>query len=377
MHTQHIETVIIGAGQAGLATGYHLQRRQRPFVILDSERRVGDGWRQQWDSLRLFSPAFVDALPGLPSPARPWSYPTKDEFADYLQAYAAHFRLPVRLSTRVERVAAANGTRGGTARYVVTTDSGQITADNVVIATGTFGRTPLVPDFADQLDPSILQLHSSEYRRPSQLPSGPVLVVGASHSGCDIAYEVAVTHPTILVGRDTGQIPVPFNSPLLKVVFPVMLFCFGHVLTRRTPIGRKELEHFRFSGGPRLRVQTKDLAERSVDWFKERVTAVEDGKPVVGDRGAIDIRTVIWCTGFRQQFGWVDLDVFDDHGWPRELGGVVEEAPGLYFMGLGFQSSARSMLIHGAGHDAAHVVREIVRRGPVRERAEGRQPAAA
>jgi putative flavoprotein involved in K+ transport len=312
-----------------------------------------------------------------PSWTRPWSYPTKDEFADYLQAYAAHFRLPVRLSTRVERVAAANGTRGGTARYVVTTDSGQITADNVVIATGTFGRTPLVPDFADQLDPSILQLHSSEYRRPSQLPSGPVLVVGASHSGCDIAYEVAVTHPTILVGRDTGQIPVPFNSPLLKVVFPVMLFCFGHVLTRRTPIGRKELEHFRFNGGPRLRVQTKDLAERSVDWFKERVTAVEDGKPVVGDRGAIDIRTVIWCTGFRQQFGWVDLDVFDDHGWPRELGGVVEEAPGLYFMGLGFQSSARSMLIHGAGHDAAHVVREIVRRGPVRERAEGRQPAAA
>src|SRR5690606_3404175 len=116
------------------------------------------------------------------------------------------------------------------------TDRGQLHADNVVVATGTFGRTPMIPDFADQLDPSIVQLHSSEYRRPGDLPPGPVLVVGASHSGCDIAYEVAETHPTILAGRDTGQIPVPFSSPLLKIVFPVMLFGFGHVLTRRTPI---------------------------------------------------------------------------------------------------------------------------------------------
>ena len=377
MHTQHIETVIIGAGQAGLATGYHLQRRQRPFVILDSERRVGDGWRQQWDSLRLFSPAFVDGLPGLPFPAPAWSYPTKDEFADYLEAYAVHFRLPVRLTTRVERVAAANGSRAGSARYLVTTDAGEITADNVVIATGTFGRTPLVPGFADQLDPSILQLHSSEYRRPSQLPPGTVLVVGASHSGCDIAYEVAATHPTILAGRDTGQIPVPFNSPLLKVVFPTMLFAFGHVLTRRSPIGRKQLEHFRFGGGPRLRVQTKDLEGRGVDWVRDRVTGVEDGRPVVGERARVDVRTVIWCTGFRQQFGWVDLDVFDDHGWPRELGGVVDQAPGLYFMGLGFQSSARSMLIHGAGYDAAHVAGQIVKRRVDRQLAERRQPTAA
>jgi putative flavoprotein involved in K+ transport len=356
-HTQHIETVIIGAGQAGLATGYHLQRRERPFVILDSESRVGDGWRQQWDSLRLFSPAWADALPGTPFPAAAWSMPTKDEFADYLEAYAAEHRLPVRLGTRVARLAPADR---GASGYVVTTDSGQISADNVVIATGTFGRTPLIPDFADQLDPGIVQLHSSEYRRPGDLPPGPVLVVGASHSGCDIAYEVAETHPTVLAGRDTGQIPVSFTSPLLKVVFPTMLFAFGHVLTRRTPLGRKKLEHFRFNGGPRLRVQTMDLADRGVDWVKDRVTGVEDGKPVVGHRGAIDVRTVIWCTGFRQQYGWVDLDVFDERGWPRELGGVVDEAPGLYFMGLGFQSSARSMLIHGAGYDAAHVAKQIL-----------------
>jgi putative flavoprotein involved in K+ transport len=204
-----------------------------------------------------------------------------------------------------------------------------------------------------------------------------VLVVGASHSGCDIAYELAASHPTTLAGRDTGQIPVPFSSPLLKIVFPTMLFAFGHVLTRRTPIGRKQMEHFRFGGGPRLRIQTKDLQDRGVDWVRGRVTGVEDGRPVIAERGAIDVPTVIWCTGFRQAFDWVDLDIFDDHGWPRELAGVVEEAPGLFFMGLGFQTSARSMLIHGAGHDAAHVAEQLAKRVASRRSAEGRAPAAA
>lgn len=377
MHTEHIETVIIGAGQAGLATGYHLKKRGRPFVILDAESRVGDGWRNQWDSLRLYSPAFVDALPGKRFPAPGWSMPTKDEFADYLESYAAELALPVRLGTHVVGLSCPPGAAVGDAGYVVTTDTGTIHADNVVISTGTFGRTPAVPDFAEQLDPSVVQLHSSEYRRPGQIPAGPVLVVGASHSGCDIAYELAASHPTTLAGRDTGQIPVPFSSPLLKIVFPTMLFAFGHVLTRGTPIGRKQMEHFRFGGGPRLRVQTKDLADRGVDWVRGRVTGVEDGKPVIAERGAMDVRTVIWCTGFRQAFEWVNLDIFDDHGWPRELGGVVEEAPGLFFMGLGFQTSARSMLIHGAGHDAAHVVEQLAKRVTSRRSAEGRAPAAA
>lgn len=362
IETEHIETVIIGAGQAGLAAGYHLRRRGRPFVILDSEDRVGDGWRQQWDSLRIFTPAKVDALPGRRFPAPAWSFPTKDEFADYLEAYAAELGLPVRLGTRVQSVACPPGAQPGEAGYVVTTASGQLLADNVVIATGTFGRTPSVPTFADQLDPMVVQLHSSEYRRAADLPPGPVLVVGASHSGCDIAYEVAASHPTILAGRDTGQIPVRFDSPPAKVVLSMMLFAFGHVLTRRTPMGRKAIEEFRFSGGPRLRVQAADLDGRGVVWVKDRVVGVDDGRPVVAGRGTVEVRTVIWCTGFRQVFDWVELDIFDEHGWPREMYGIVDEAPGLYFTGLGFQSSARSMLIHGAGHDANRVVGHLVRR---------------
>jgi putative flavoprotein involved in K+ transport len=368
---QHVETLIIGAGQAGLATAYHLQRLGRECLVLDAESRVGDGWRHQWDSLRLFSPAWADSLPGMRNPRPALSFPTKDEFADYLEAYAAQMQLPVRLGEAVHRVRSAEG--GG---YVVTTAAGAtLTADNVVICTGSFGRTPQVPDFADQLDPGIRQLHSSEYRRTAQLADGPVLVVGASHSGCDIAYEVAASHPTVLTGRDTGQLPVPghFDTPRTAIGFAVALFVFSHVLSRRTPVGRKEMEEFRMHGGPRLRVKDRDLADRGVDWVQERVTGVVDGRPQLAGGRVVDAATVIWCTGFRQVFGWVDLPVFGDDGWPREKFGVVDEAPGLYFSGLCFQSAAASMTIHGAGRDAEYVARHIA----VRSRDRRRRPVAA
>lgn len=381
MRTEHIETVIIGAGQAGLATAHHLQRMGRPCVVLDSSVRVGDGWRQQWDSLRLFSPAWADGLPGMAFPAPRWAFPTKDEFADYLEAYAARFRLPVRLGTRVERVSPLSIPPGGSpdaqvgsSGYVVTTAGGQIHADHVVVATGTFGRTPHVPSFADQLDPSIRQLHSSQYRRASQLPEGQVLVVGAAHSGCDIAFEVAATHETVLAGPDTGQIPVPFGSPLFRVVFPTMLFVFRNVLTRSNPLGRKAKEHFRH-GGPRLRIQQRDLAGRGVDWVTGRVVGAREGLPLLDDGRVVDARTVVWCTGFRQAFDWVDLPVFGEDGWPRELRGVPDEVTGLYFCGLQFQYAASSMLIYGAGRDAKHVATRIAdRAGTVsaRDRRAGR-----
>lgn len=358
--TEHIETVIIGAGQAGLATAYHLQRLGRPCVVLDAEARVGDNWRHQWDTLRLFTPAWADSLPGMRNPLPRLSFPTKDDFADYLESYAARFSLPVRVRTAVARVSVAEG--GG---YLVTTVAGGlITAENVVVCTGTFGRTPMVPGFADQLDPGIRQLHSSEYRRPAQLADGTVLVVGASHSGCDVAYEVAASHQTVLAGRNTGQLPAPgrFDTPRTAIGFAVALFVFTHVLSRRTPMGRREMQEFRLHGGPRLRVKDRDLRERGVDWAQERVAGVVDGRPQLESGRVVDAGTVIWCTGFRQAFGWVDVPVFDEHGWPRERFGVVDEVPGLYFSGLCFQSAAVSMVIHGAGRDAAHVARHVAGR---------------
>jgi putative flavoprotein involved in K+ transport len=295
-------------------------------------------------------------------PAAPWSFPTKDDVAAYLEAYAGRWDLPVRLGTRV----------GGLARdtddgFVVTTDAGPIHCDNVVVATGTFGRKPAIPDYAPDLDPSILQLHSSEYRRPGQLRDGPVLVVGASHSGTDIAYELAATRPTTLVGRDCGEIPIRLESRLIPVVFPVLMFAWGHVLTRRTPVGRKEMASIRFHGGP-MRVKRVDLDERGVVRDEARVEGVRDGLPLLPNGKTVAAANVIWATGFRQAFDWIDLPILGADGWPREHRGVADDVPGLYFCGLSFQYAFSSMLMAGAGRDAEHVARHITQRTPRRDR---------
>jgi len=356
MTTQHIETLIIGSGQAGLATGYHLQRLGRQFLIVDRNARVGDNWREQWDTLKLYSPAKYDALPGLPFPAPPWSYPGKDEVADYLEKYAINADLPVRMSTSVDRLEA----RGD--GFAATLGADTITCDNVVVATGSFGRTPRVPDFARELDPAIRQLHSSEYRRPSQLGSGPVLVVGASHSGCDIAYEAAEQLPTTLVGRDLGQIPLDWNSRAIRFAFPILIFMWRHVVTRRTPIGRKEMAEVRHHGGPMLRIKRGDLARRGVVRHTSRVAGVKDGRPLLDDGTVVDAATVVWCTGFRQAFDWIDAPVFGDDGYPEEYRGVVESVPGLFFCGLSFQFAFSSMVLPGVGRDAAYVADRIAAR---------------
>lgn len=365
-----IDTVIIGAGQAGLSTGYHLQRRGIPFVILDAAPRVGDQWRRQWDSLKLYSPAHVDGLPGLPFPARRWTFPGKDAVGDYLETYARTFDLPVCLETRVQ----ALDTDGE--GYVVTTDRGRFTCRDVVVATGTFGRTANVPGIAPDLDPRILQLHSSEYRRPSQVNDGTVLVVGASHSGTDIAWELAETRPVVLAGRDCGEIPPRLGSPVFRVVFPVLLFAWRHVLTRRTPMGRKAMAHVRHHGGPMLRVKRRDLLERGVERVTGRIEEVRDGRPVI-DGTPREVSTVVWATGFRQDFDWIHLPILGDDGWPREMRGVVPDAPGLFFCGLSFQYSFSSMVLPGVGRDAAFVADRIVARSRSLARAASSVPRAA
>ena len=353
-----IDTVIIGGGQAGLATARELVTHGHECVVLERNQAVGDGWRQQYDSLRLYSSARHDGLPGLPFPGDPKTFPGKDDVAAYLQSYAAHFRLPVRLGVRVERLAAAAGGDG----FVLTTDRGDIACRNVVVATGTFGRAPRVPDLATQLDPSILQLHSSEYRRPSQLRDGSVLVVGASHSGCDIAYELAQSRPTVLAGRDCGQIPVRWDSGAIHVAFPFLLFAWRHVLTRRTPVGRKMMDEIRHHGGPMLRVKREDLAARGVERHVERVVAVTDGLPTLDDGTVVDAANVIWATGFAQRFDWIDLPVIGEDGWPREYRGVSEDVPGLFFCGLAFQYAFASMVLPGVGRDAAYIADRVMKR---------------
>ena len=255
MTTESFDTVIVGGGQAGLATGYHLKRSGRSFVILDASARIGDPWRNRWDSLRLYSPASHDGLPGLRFPAKRTSYPTAHEMADYLESYAAQFELPVRSGCAVDMLTKDDG------RYVLRVGDRRLLADNVVVATGVMQK-PHAPSFAPELDPRVRQLHSNDYRNLSQLQDGPVLVVGASHSGSDIAYEAASRHDTILSGVDTGQIPVRVDTRRGRMGFRLLFFAGSHLLTMDTPIGRKMRPHIRHGGAPLLRYRKKELLRR-------------------------------------------------------------------------------------------------------------------
>ena len=362
MDTQHIDTLIVGAGQAGLATGYHLTRLGRESLIVDGNGRIGDNWRCHYDSLTLYSPAKFDGLPGMDFPGDPWHFPGKDEVAAFLEQYAVEMELPVRMHTRVDRLVPRDG--GGFTAHLA---SETIECDNVVVATGTFGRAPRVPDVAASLAPHIRQLHSTEYRNPTQLRPGTTAVVGASHSGYDIAYEVAADRPTILVGPDRGNIPLDWRSARVKVELPLIVFLWKHVLTRRTPVGRKMMDKVRHHGAPTARVKPHHLAERAVERIAQKVTDVSaDGKPVLDDGQVLDVANVIWATGFRPDFGWIEAPITRADGWPREYRGVVDAVPGLFFCGLSFQFAFSSMVLPGVGRDAAYVARQIHQRATTR-----------
>jgi putative flavoprotein involved in K+ transport len=345
------ESIVIGGGQAGLAVGYYLKKRGRSFVILDANERIGGSWRTRtWNSLRLFTPARYDGLPGWSFPASGWSYPTARETADYLEAYAARFDLPVQTGMTVDRLA-KNGDR-----YVVECGERRFEADQVVVATGFYGK-PSVPDFASELDPSIVQMHSSEYRDPSQLRPGGVLLVGAGNSGADIGMEVSATHRTWLSGRDKGQVPFRVETRKSRFILPVLWFVASHVLTVKTPLGRKVRPHVLSDGAPLIRVKSEDLEAAGVERVAKTV-GVRDGLPVLEDGRTTEVANVIWCTGFRQDFSWIEVPVFGEDSEPMHEHGVASE-PGLYFVGLDFLYSFVSENVGGVGRDARHIARHI------------------
>jgi putative flavoprotein involved in K+ transport len=353
---ERFDTVVIGAGQAGLALGYHLAKRGQSFVILDENGRVGDVWRRRYDSLRLYTPAKYDGLPGSRFPANRNEFPSGRQVADYLEGYVAEHRLPVRPRVFVD------GVHKTAQNFVVTAGGQRFEAAQVVVATGG-QQLPRTPDFAAELDPGIRQLHSSEYRNPSQLLPRDVLVVGASHSGADLAHEIAGSgHRTVLCGPSRGEIPFDIEGRPARQITRLLWFAANHVLTERTPIGRKMQAEVRSEGGPLLRVKSADLASAGVERIENRMAGVQDGLPMLDDGRVLDVENVIWCTGFRRDFSWIDGPVLGENGWPAQYRGVSATCPGLYFLGLIFQYAFASMLIGGAGRDAEYVAKHIAAR---------------
>jgi putative flavoprotein involved in K+ transport len=364
-----IETAIIGGGQAGLAVGYQLRRLGRPFVILDANARVGDAWRQRWDSLRLFTPAHHSALEGMPFPGPATAFPTKDQMADYLEAYARRFDLPVQGGFRVERLS-HNGSR-----FEVTSGDRTVVADNVVVAMANTQRGR-IPAFASELRADIVQLHSQDYRNPSQLRPGGVLLVGAGNSGADIALEVVRNHPTWLAGKESGAIPFRIETPLSRhLLSRLMFFSFHHVLSIRTPIGRRLRPVMMARATPLIRVKPRDLVEAGVV-RTGRVTGVREGLPLTEDGDTLDVANVIWCTGFRPGFTWIDLPVLGDGGLPEHRAGVVPGQPGLYFVGLHFLYSMSSETISGVSRDAKRIAGHIARTASRRREARTGSPVS-
>jgi putative flavoprotein involved in K+ transport len=343
-----VNTVVIGAGQAGLAAGYELATRDIDSVIVSAESRVGDNWRRRWDSLRLFTPARYCGLPGMPFPAPPSHLPDKDEVADYLERYAERFDLPVRLDTPVESL----GWNGE--RFVLHARGSTIEADNVVVATGPFQR-PYIPAVASKLSPAIHQLHSSEYVSPFELPDGPVLVVGAGNSGAQIALELAQFRKVWLAGRDTGHLPRRLlGRDLFDWIWPLM-----RRFSLDTRVGRRL--HRRMSGGDALIGIPERTLTRAGVVRVERLIDERGGLPVCGET-VVEPRVIVWSTGFRPDYQWIDLPVFDDEGFPRHRRGVAVDAPGLYFVGLRFQHRLSSSLLGGAGADAALIAEQVAKR---------------
>ena len=348
--TERYNTVIIGGGQAGLASGYYLKQRNDHFIILDENSRIGSVWRTRWDSLRLFTPTFNNHLPGMKFQKPDLYFPTKDETADYLEAYAGHFKLPVRFGVKVDQL------QRNESGYLVTAGEASYHAHNVIIATGAF-RAPYVPPIARELAQGIHQMHSVDYHNPSDVTAKNVLVVGAGNSGAEIAIELAQDGRKVwLAGRNVGRIP----ADKLGKYFggrPYWWF-MRHVMTVKTPIGRRMRSVVLTHGSPLIRTSREDVVKAGVE-LVPRLVASQDDIPHAEDGCVVAADDIVWATGFRPDYTWIKLPIFDRSGHPQHTRGVVPQAPGIFFVGLLFQTGLTSSLLGGVGQDAKFITRQI------------------
>jgi putative flavoprotein involved in K+ transport len=343
-------TIVIGGGQAGLAAGYYLRQRGRHFIILDENPQLGYSWRKRWDSLRLFTPSQNNYLPGMKFPKPEFYFPTKDEAADYLEAYANYFDLPVNFGVKVDSL--TRNEHG----YKLTAGKASFHSQNVIIATGAF-HTPYIPAFAHAFSKNIFQIHSADYRKPEDIPVKHVLVVGAGNSGVEIALELAKAGKKIwLAGRDVGRIPAEKLGRFLKGR-PYWWF-LRRGISIDTPLGRRMKANVLDHGNPLIRNRREEAAAAGVRLLA-RLTHLLHELPHTEDGRAIAAEGIVWATGFRPVYDWIKLPIFNVEGYPQHERGVVPSAPGIYFVGLHFQTSLASSLLGGVGEDARYITERI------------------
>ena len=343
--TQVLDVAVIGAGQAGLALGYHLQNSGLNFRLFDGAARVGDSWRERYDSLWLFTPSEYDGLPGMRFPAPKGTYPTKDQVADYLESYADYFSLPIQLQTHVTRLEHGD-------LFRLQTNRGVVQAARVVVATGPF-QTPFVPAMSQLLNHDLVQLHSSAYNNPGQLPSGDVLVVGSGNSGLQIAEELLATHPVTLAQGT----PQPFLPQ--KILGQSLFWWMEQLRLSRVPassrLGRRLKQK-----DPVIGVNLAELRRKGLNVTSRAVGA--QGRTVTfADSRSVTPQSIIWATGFRPDFSWIHLPVMDAQGYPRHQQGVTS-VDGLYFLGLSWQRTRGSALLGWVGADALFIAEYVARR---------------
>lgn len=338
------DVIIIGGSQAGLAVGYHLAKRGLRFVILDAGPEIGHVWRSRWDSLTLFTPAQYSGLPGMAFPSPKDTYPSKDDVASYLQGYVSGYDLPVRLDAKVTSLAQRDGS------YVVATANNELTAGQVVVATGPF-QVPFVPPIADGLHATVMQIHSADYRNPTQLPEGRVLVVGGGNSGFQIATELAATRKVDLaVGQRVPSLP---QRLLGKDLFWWLSGIGFMKVSTDSRLGRKLAKRDVLIGSSPRGLRRSGVTLRS------RLTSASGRRAVFDDGSEQDIDAIVWATGYRPDFSWIDVpSIRDERGRIVHRRGVTD-APGLFFIGLTWQHTRGSALIGFVSDDAAFIAGRI------------------
>lgn len=334
------DVIVVGAGQAGLAMGYDLKRNHRSFCILESNQRVGDSWRKRYDSLVLFTPRVYSQLPGMNASRDPHTYPTKDDIAADLEAYAHRYALPIHFQTTVHSLEKRDG------RFILKTNRGTYQANKVVISTGPF-QQPWIPPFAEQLYPDIVQMHSSSYRNPNQLQDGNLLIVGAGNSGAQIAVECAKYRQTFLsVSRPLKFMPLQIFGKSIFWYYEKLGLMDAPTTSKKGAWLKKQPEII-------YDLHLKTVLKNGDITLKSKAISTTSGHDIAFDDGTrLEVQNIIWATGFQSDYHWIQIpDVLDATGQPKHKRGV-SPVDQLYFLGLPWLSCRGSALLGWVGKDA-------------------------